>query len=107
MHTTQDKESLQKELQVMKEAALRIVKDHPELYHKMGLVFNSSSPSPPAGDQAGGKGDLHRKEEEAVGEEALLSDEVLDTLARDLSEYEIGGEEGGREGRGGGSLLRH
>ena len=105
MYYPQDRDRLRKELQDMKNAALRIVKDSPELHYKMGLVFNhSGSHSPPAEDQAGGKGGVVgglNEEEEDKGEEVLLSDEVMDTLARDLGEHGEGRTLwGGREGVG-------
>lgn len=76
----------------MKTKVLRIVEDHPEIHQKLELLLSESSflqqPAPGesqshdqnmvprGGDEGGDGGD----------EDSLLSDEVMDTLARDFSE---------------------
>lgn len=99
-------------MQDMKNVVLKIVNGYPELHYKMGLVFNSSSPSKAesqsqvpqseggggageggaggggAGEGGGGGGGAGGGGAGGGGdEESLLSDEIMDTLAKDLSKY--------------------
>lgn len=82
----QDKENLQKEVQEVKRRALRMVKDSPEFYHKMELVLNASSPSPAMAAAAVPHIPKDSNAGDTDEDESLLSDEVMDTLAKDLSE---------------------
>ena len=80
-----DKKSLLKELSEAKNRSLSVVKDYPNLYSKMQIVLNSTAQSPSAAQQqvnpSEGRGGVVRAR--GVGDD-LLSDDVMETLARDL-----------------------
>lgn len=92
----QDKGRLDGHMKDLKVKVLQVVKDYPDIQFKLGLIFNSTTPSPPPegvvqseGEQA--QGEDHQSDQGGVGvaveaepEGVLLNENEMDVLVDEL-----------------------